>query len=147
MNCLTREEARCTPDHGSDLKTEFLTLIPQLTLMDALHSLLPVQFPVPVRMLSPPHCLCLAGGKAQELLLLLGQQGHEEFHLRIPSVRKANESNDICLKTLSFSLIYSVLSPWPLRPKECHLLIIQGKKIKRKLPRGSLFQQLLFSLR
>lgn len=47
-----------------------------------------------------------------------------------PSVRKANESNDIWLKTLSFSWIHSVLSPWPLRPKECHLLIIQGKIIK-----------------
>lgn len=84
-------------------------------------------------MLSPSHCLCLGGGKAQELLLLSGNHGREEFHLRIPSVRKANESNDICLKTLSFSLIDSVLSPWPLRPMECHL-IIQGKKIK--LPRG-----------
>lgn len=62
----------------------------------------------------------------------------------IPSVRKANVYNDICLKTLSFSWIHSVLSPWPLRPKECHLLIIQEKKKKRKLPRWSLFQQRLF---
>lgn len=75
----------------------------QLTLTDAFHSLLPGQFPVPVRMLSPPYCLCLGGGKAQELLLLSGQHVHEECHLRIPPVRKANESNDIHLKTLPFS--------------------------------------------
>lgn len=84
-------------------------------------------------MFSPSHFLGLGGGKAQELLLLSGHHSHEEFHLRIPSARKANESNDICLKTLSCSLIDSVLSPWPLRPKECHL-IIRGKNLK--LPRG-----------
>lgn len=80
--------------------------------------------------------LCLGGGKAQELLLLSGQQkySHEEFHVRIPSVKKAKESNDIVLKTLSFSWIHSIISPWPLRPNECHLLIIQdGKKKNQKL--------------
>lgn len=130
MNCLTGEEARWTPDHGNYLKTEFLTLIHN-SHSYAFHSLLPVQFPVPVRMISSSQFGCLGGGKGQELLLLLGQHSREEFRLRIPSVRKANESNGICLKTLPLSWINSVLSPSPLRPKECHLLIIQAKKKPR----------------
>lgn len=72
-------------------------------------------------------------GKSTGATSALRQHGHEEFHLRIPSVRKANVSNDICLKTPSFSWIHSVLSSWPLRPKECHLLIIQDKKTSKRI--------------
>lgn len=144
---LDRRGSKMNPGSWKWFKNRIPHPDTQLTLRDAFHSLLPVQFPVPVRMFSPSHCLCLGGGKAQELLLLLRQHGREEFYLKIPSVRKAVKSNDICLKILSFPLIHSVLSPWLLRPKERHLLIIQGKKRnKRQLPRGSLFWQVLFSL-